>query len=264
MRVDLYLVSAGYFASRSMAQSAIAEGNVYLDGKQVRRPAEQVDEGEHQVEVRNPMPYVSRGGLKLAGALDAFGVSPAGCRALDIGASTGGFTDCLLQNGAVHVTALDAGEGQLHPNLRADSRVLCLEHCNARDLSTAPLCPPYDLAVMDVSFISQTYILPGLPPYLRAEGILITLIKPQFEAGREALGHGGIVRRESDRMAAILRVLVCAAECGFAVDGLIRSPIDGGDGNREYLACLRQVTGRVCPPKPADVRRWLEDGKPRQ
>ena len=174
MRVDLYLVSAGYFASRSMAQSAIAEGNVYLDGKQVRRPAEQVDEGEHQVEVRNPMPYVSRGGLKLAGALDAFGVSPAGCRALDIGASTGGFTDCLLQNGAVHVTALDAGEGQLHPNLRADSRVLCLEHCNARDLSTAPLCPPYDLAVMDVSFISQTYILPGLPPYLRAEGILIT------------------------------------------------------------------------------------------
>ena len=247
-----------------MAQSAIAEENVYLDGKQVRRPAEQVDEGEHQVEVRNPMPYVSRGGLKLAGALDAFGVSPAGCRALDIGASTGGFTDCLLQNGAVHVTALDAGEGQLHPNLRADSRVLCLEHCNARDLSTAPLCPPYDFAVMDVSFISQTYILPGLPPYLRAEGILITLIKPQFEAGREALGHGGIVRREADRMAAILRVLACAAECGFAVDGLIRSPIDGGDGNREYLACLRQVTGRVCPPKPADVRRWLEDGKPRQ
>ena len=264
MRADLYLVGGGHFSSRSMAQAAIARGNVYLDGRQIRRPAEQVDEGEHQVEVRNPMPYVSRGGLKLAGALEAFGVSPAGLRALDIGASTGGFTDCLLQQGAVHVTALDAGEGQLHPTLRADPRVLCLEHCNARDLSAAPLCPPYDMAVMDVSFISQTYILPGLVPLLTGEGRLITLIKPQFEAGREAIGHGGIVRREADRMAAILRVLTCAAECGFAVDGLISSPIDGGDGNREYLACLRRTTDSVCPPKPADIRRWLDAGQTRQ
>ncbi len=259
MRADLYLVAAGYFSSRSMAQSAIAEGKVYLDQKQIRRPAEQIAEGEHAVEVRDPMPYVSRGGLKLAGALDAFSLNPRGMRALDIGASTGGFTDCLLQAGAVHVTALDAGEGQLHPTLRADSRVFCIEHCNARDLSAAPLIPPYDLAVMDVSFISQTYILPELRRQLTADGCLISLIKPQFEAGREAIGRGGIVRSRADRMAAILRVLISAAQNGFRCLGLIRSPIDGGDGNREYLAYFHTSDTPLSLPDLADVKHWLGD-----
>ncbi len=257
MRADLYLTSAGHFASRSMAQAAIGAGKVYLDGKQIRRSSEQISDGEHTVEVRDPMPYVSRGGLKLAGALDAFGISVDGMRAIDIGASTGGFTDVLLRRGVVHVTALDAGEGQLHPTLRADARVLCLEHCNARVLEEAPLLPPYDIAVMDVSFISQTYILPGLSTVLAENGIAVTLIKPQFEAGREAIGRGGIVRRESDRMNAILRVLACAADCGLRCTALIRSPIDGGDGNHEYLAYFVKTHDRCIAPGSADVRHWL-------
>lgn len=259
MRADLYLTAGGFFCSRSMAQAAIAEGKVYLDGKPLRRPAEQVAEGEHTVEVRDPMPYVSRGGLKLAGALDAFGLDVTGLRALDIGASTGGFTDVLLRRGATHVTALDAGEGQLHESLRIDPRVLCLEHCNARALGDAPLQPPYEIAVMDVSFISQTYILPGLAAILPESGCAVTLIKPQFEAGREAVGRGGIVHREADRMAAILRVLDCAAQNRLRCAGLIRSPIDGGDGNREYLVYLAREAYPCSPPDSAAVRRWLNE-----
>ena len=257
MRADLWLVEAGYFRSRSMAQAAIAEGKIVLDGKPIRRPAEQIGEGEHTVAVEDPMPYVSRGGLKLAGALDAFGIDVSGMRAIDVGASTGGFTDVLLRRGAVHVTALDAGSGQLHESLREDARVLCLEHCNARDLTAAPLLPPYDIAVMDVSFISQTYILPGLAAILRAEGTAVTLIKPQFEAGREAIGRGGIVRREADRLAAILRVLDCAAAQGMRTDGLIRSPIDGGDGNHEFLVRLTRTDSPCIAPDSTAVRRML-------
>lgn len=257
MRADLYLVAEGHFRSRSMAQAAIAEGKVYLDGQPIRRPAEPVAEGAHTVEVRDPMPYVSRGGLKLAGALDAFAIDVTGLRAIDIGASTGGFTDVLLRRGAAHVTALDAGEGQLHASLRADPRVCCLEHCNARALGDAPLQPPYDLAVMDVSFISQTYILPGLAAVLIENGRAVTLIKPQFEAGREAIGRGGIVRREADRLAAILRVLDCAAQNRLRCTGLIRSPIDGGDGNHEYLVHLVRDAGFCPSPDSAAVRRWL-------
>lgn len=257
MRADLWLVEAGHFRSRSMAQAAIAEGKIVLDGKPLRRPAEQVADGEHTVEIRDPMPYVSRGGLKLAAALDAFAIEVTGLRAIDIGASTGGFTDVLLKRGAVHVTALDAGEGQLHESLRADPRVLCLEHCNARALGEAPLQPPYDIAVMDVSFISQTYILPGLSRILTDSGRAVTLVKPQFEAGREAIGRGGIVRREADRLAAILRVLGCAAEHGLRTEGLIRSPIDGGDGNHEFLAHFIRTQDPCIPPDSAAVRRFL-------
>lgn len=257
MRVDLYLTAEGYFPSRSLAQAEIAKGNVYVDGNPVKRASAQIEDGPHTVEVRDPMPYVSRGGLKLAGALDTFGLDVSGLRALDIGASTGGFTDVLLQRGAAHVTALDSGSDQLHPRLRADSRVLCLEHCNARALSSAPILPPYDLAVMDVSFISQTYILPGLSDALAADGYAVTLIKPQFEAGRAAIGRGGIVRREADRMAAILRVLESASACRLLCLGLMRSPIDGGDGNHEFLVCLKKT--QECPPSPdsSTVRRML-------
>ena len=257
MRADLWLVEAGHFRSRSMAQAAIAEGKVTVDGKLIRRSAEQIGEGTHTVTVEDPMPYVSRGGLKLAGALDAFGIDVGGMRAIDIGASTGGFTDVLLRRGAVHVTALDAGEGQLHESLRRDARVLCLEHGNARELAAAHLCPPYDIAVMDVSFISQTYILPGLAAILHDAGRAVTLIKPQFEAGREAIGRGGIVRREADRLGAILRVLGCAAEHGLRTDGLIRSPIDGGDGNHEFLVCLTRTDTPCIAPDSAAVRRML-------
>lgn len=257
MRADVWLVQAGHFASRTAAQNAIAEGKVTVDGKPIRRPAEPIEGDAHAVAVADPMPYVSRGGLKLAGALDAFALDVRDLRAIDIGASTGGFTDVLLKRGAAHVTALDAGVDQLHPTLRSDPRVLTLEHCNARDLASCPIAPPYDIAVMDVSFISQTYILPGIAQILAPDGVAVTLIKPQFEAGREALGHGGIVRREADRMAAILRVLRCAAEHGLAVQGLIRSPIDGGDGNREYLVHLIRRDASCAIPDSAAVKRLL-------
>lgn len=255
MRADVYLTERGFFASRTLAQQAIAAGNVTIDGKCLRKAAEQL-EGDHTVTVAQRMPYVSRGGLKLEGALDRFDIDVTGFRALDIGASTGGFTDCLLQRGALHVTALDAGEGQLHQTLRDDCRVLCLEHINARELCSPPLQPPYDLAVMDVSFISQTYILPQIPPHLTGNGKMITLIKPQFEAGRSAIGRGGLVRREEDRLSAIRRVLQCAAEQGFACAGLMPSPITGGDGNLEFLALFAREAGIVVPDLSA-IRKML-------
>ncbi len=257
MRADVWLVQAGYFASRTAAQNAIAEGKVTLDGKPIRRPAEPIEGDDHSVTLADPMPYVSRGGLKLAGALDAFAIDVKDLRAIDIGASTGGFTDVLLKRGAAHVTALDTGVDQLHPSLRSDPRVLTLEHCNARNLAACPIAPPYDIAVMDVSFISQTYILPGIAEILSPGGLAVTLIKPQFEAGREALGHGGIVRREADRMNAILRVLACAAEHHLAAQGLIRSPIDGGDGNHEYLVCLVRQDEPCAIPDSATIKRLL-------
>lgn len=256
MRADLYLVERGYFATRTQAQHAISAGTVAIDGQILRKASAPLD-GDHDVVIGERMPYVSRGGLKLEGALDRFCVDVSGFRALDIGASTGGFTDCLLQRGAIHVTALDAGEGQLHPTLRADRRVTCLEHVNARELQAPPLLPPYDIAVMDVSFISQTYILPQIPRHLTENGRLISLIKPQFEAGRSAIGRGGLVRREDDRMAAIRRVLVCAAEHGLACIGLMPSPITGGDGNVEYLALFARQADAVLPDT-SEIRRMLD------
>jgi 23S rRNA (cytidine1920-2'-O)/16S rRNA (cytidine1409-2'-O)-methyltransferase len=168
-------------------------------------------------------------------------VSPLGLRALDIGASTGGFTDCLLQHGAAHVVALDAGQGQLHQTLREDVRVTNIEKYNARNLTPADtgLC---DMAVMDVSFISQTLILPKIPDVLREGGILISLIKPQFEAGRAALNKQGIVRHAKDRVLAVRRVLSAAAEAGLSCCGLAPSPILGGDGNEEFLAYFQKKT----------------------
>lgn len=217
----------------------IEEGAVTLDGVVVKKPAKDVS-GEPEITVLQKR-YVGRGGEKLEGALSLFGVSPLGLRALDIGASTGGFTDCLLQHGAAHVVALDAGQGQLHQTLREDVRVTNIEKYNARNLTPADtgLC---DMAVMDVSFISQTLILPKIPDVLREGGILISLIKPQFEAGRAALNKQGIVRHAKDRVLAVRRVLSAAAEVGLSCCGLAPSPILGGDGNEEFLAYFQKTT----------------------
>jgi 23S rRNA (cytidine1920-2'-O)/16S rRNA (cytidine1409-2'-O)-methyltransferase len=157
-------------------------------------------------------------------------------RAVDIGASTGGFTDCLLQHGASCVVAVDSGHGQLSASLLADGRVKSIEGLNARTLSLADIGEPCDIAVMDVSFISQTYILPQIPALLVDGGIAITLIKPQFEVGKSGVGKGGIVRHAEDRRSAVLRVVEAARQAGLYIEGLIHSPICGGDGNREYLA----------------------------
>ena len=244
MRADLYLFREGHTDSREQARRLIEAGAVRLDGTAVKKPSLPVDETvSHTVELTLPAAerYVGRGGLKLEHALAHFRIDPHGLTAVDIGASTGGFTDCLLQHGALRVYAVDSGEGQLHPRLRGDSRVINIEKCNARAMTPATLGESVDLAVMDVSFISQTCILPVLPPLLREGGILISLIKPQFEAGRSAVGKGGIVRRREHREAAIRRVLDAAAAVGLACIGLTVSPITGGDGNIEYLASFRRA-----------------------
>lgn len=237
MRIDVYLTEHGYTPSRQRARVLIEGGNVTVDGKKVTKPAYAIDESAaHQVEVTDTLPYVGRGGLKLAAALDAFGIVPQGALALDIGASTGGFTDCLLQRGAAHVYAVDAGVGQLAQKLLADGRVTSLEHTNARELNPEMIGGTLaDLIVMDVSFISATYILPRFPVLLREGGAAVCLIKPQFEVGKAMLGKGGIVKDQKAHRYAVERVLDAGAAVGLTAVGLIASPVTGGDGNREFL-----------------------------
>ena len=248
MRADVYLTQFGHAPSRSRAATMIQEGAVSIDGVTVEKASEQIDETcEHTVTLGEIIPYVGRGGLKLQGALDAFSVDCQGKYALDVGASTGGFTDCLLQRGASHVFAVDAGSGQLALSLCRDSRVTNIENCNARCLEASMLGAhfPADgvpLCVMDVSFISQTLILPALVPLLCEHADLITLIKPQFELGRAQIGKGGIVRTDAARKDAIKRVALCAKSLSLYPTGLIVSPIRGGDGNVEYLIHLKKST----------------------
>jgi 23S rRNA (cytidine1920-2'-O)/16S rRNA (cytidine1409-2'-O)-methyltransferase len=256
MRADLYLTQSGYADSRTLAQKLIAEGAVTLDGRILKKASEDIPEGDHTVTVAATADtrYVGRGGLKLEAALRVFPIDPTGCTAADIGASTGGFTDCLLQNGAALVFAVDAGHGQLHPKLLADPRVRSAEGLNARGLTSAhlmavdaawraahsdeasfPFAGAVDGIVMDVSFISQTLLHPALASILKDGGWMVALIKPQFELTKSALNKQGIVKQERDRKAAVERVLQSAAACGFEAVSVIPSPIEGGDGNREFL-----------------------------
>lgn len=242
MRIDLYLVENGFCESRSRAARLISEGKIILDGKSVTKASLDVDGGEHEIVITESDRYVGRGGLKLEGAIERFSIDVSGKRCIDVGASTGGFTDCLLQKGAAHVCAVDSGRGQLHQRLLEDVRVTSLEGFNARALSPENF-GYFDVAVMDVSFISQTLIHHPLSSILEEGAIFVSLIKPQFESGKSALGKGGIVKKASDRAAAVLRVLESAAGCGFEAIGVMRSPIDGGDGNREYLAVFKKKEG---------------------
>ena len=250
MRADLYLVEHGYAASRTLAQKLISEGSVTVDGRPLKKPSEDISDAAHEVVVAETATtrYVGRGGLKLEAALAAFPVSVCGTTVADIGASTGGFTDCLLQNGASRVFAVDAGHGQLHPRLAVDPRVRSMEGVNARYLSPVDLARTepaqagenfdgrVDGCVMDVSFISQTLLHPAVANLLLPGGWFISLIKPQFELDGSALGKGGVVKSEKQRRAAVDRVLASAAACGLQLGRVIDSPIEGGDGNREYLA----------------------------
>ena len=236
MRADLYLVENGYAKSRTAARKYIEQGHALLDGKVIEKPSQPIDEQAHTVEILERERYVSRGGLKLEGALNAFGIDVRGMRAADIGASTGGFTDCLLQAGAAHVYAIDSGRDQLDPDLMLDERVTNMEGVNARNLTADEIGGCVDIVVMDVSFISQTLILPAVVNLLKDDGIYVGLIKPQFEAGRAALNKSGIVKQAKDRRAAVERVLDFAQSLGLCPCGLIESPIQGGDGNVEYLA----------------------------
>lgn len=252
MRFDVYLVSAGYAPSRESAKRLIEEGLVTLNGKVITKPSSEVV-GAPDITV-TPKKYVGRGGEKMEAALSAFNIDPTGLRVLDIGASTGGFTDCLLQRGASSAVTVDAGVGQLHPKLRADKRVRNIEKYNARNLSVADTGIA-DLVVMDVSFISQTYILPRIPAVLAEGGMLVSLIKPQFEAGRGALNKQGVVRNVKDRVFAVARVHEAAAAVGLTPMGLAPSPILGGDGNEEFLALFCQT-----PQKPnIDIEKTVKD-----
>lgn len=253
MRTDAYLAAAGYTQSRKKAQDLISAGAVKIDGVTVKKPSSPINEAlEHTVEIEQIFKYVSRGGMKLEAALDAFSISVNRKKAVDVGASTGGFTDCLLQRGASKVIAVDAGVGQLHESLRADSRVKTVEQFNARELDISVTDGPCDIAVADVSFISQTYIIPQIASVLEDNGIFVSLIKPQFEAGRSALGKNGVVTNSAYRFLAAKRVIESAVANGFDCIGLIRSPIEGGDGNKEYLAYFVK---RSCVKPTIDDKR---------
>ncbi len=241
MRADLYLSELGYAASRQRAKQLISDGNVTVDGKPLKKPSEDIDATcEHLVKITDDQKYVGRGGLKLEGALNAFKINVQNRVALDIGASTGGFTDCLLSHGASHVIAVDAGVGQLAKKLCEDTRVTSIEHLNARDMTLSDIGgAAVDLIVMDVSFISATYIIPRFSALLKAGGEAVCLIKPQFEVGRSMIGKGGLVKDAAAHRYAIDRVLHCATEHGLIPIGLMSSPIRGGDGNREFLVHLQ-------------------------
>ena len=242
MRIDRYLFENGYAKSRTRASAMIADGNVWVNEIRVTKPSFDVRECD-QVEIRGDvLRYVSRGGLKLEAALEAFDIDVSAKVAIDIGASTGGFTDCLLQNGCAKIYAVDSGSNQLDQSLLSCNKVISMENCNARFLSVDDIGEFCDLAVCDLSFISQTLLHPVIASLVKPNGMFISLIKPQFEVGRDRLGKGGIVKNEKYRQDAIEKVIMSASSCGFTLHGMIQSPITGGDGNTEYLACfIRQA-----------------------
>ena len=236
MRLDVFLAEKGFVRSRTEAKQLIEAGAVTANGRVLDKPAMAVDGLEESIVLdRSARKYASRGGTKLEGALSAFCLSVHGVRAIDIGASSGGFTDCLLQNGAASVIALDSGRDQLVEELRRDARVHVIEGYNARYLAREDL--PYipNFAVMDVSFISATYIIPAVYNVLAEGSHFVCLVKPQFEVGRAAIGKGGIVKDARAREAALSSVVEFAERIGFVSCGAILSPIKGGDGNVEYL-----------------------------
>jgi 23S rRNA (cytidine1920-2'-O)/16S rRNA (cytidine1409-2'-O)-methyltransferase len=230
------VVERGLAETRARAQSLILGGGVTVDGTAVTKPATLVDAGSQVALVKEALPYVSRGGLKLKHALDEFDINVRNAVALDIGASTGGFTDVLLKSGACRVYAIDVGYGQLAWTLRNDERVVVMERTNVRYLEHLP--EEGDLAVIDVSFISLRQVLPAVKRLLRADGVIVCLIKPQFEAGRGKVGRKGVVRDEAVWREVLETVLSFAQEDGWRVEGLVRSPIRGPAGNVEFLAHL--------------------------
>ena len=237
-RADLLLVERGLAESRERAQALIMEGMVFIPSGRVAK-AGVLLANDIEMEVRGRLPYVSRGGVKLAHALDRFGVDPAGLVALDVGASTGGFTDCLLQRGATRVYALDVGHGQLAYTLRQDSRVVCFEKLNARLPFDLP--EPVGLLVIDVSFISLTLALPQPLTHLQSDGHAVALIKPQFEARRGEVGKGGVIRSDDLREDILMRVEQWLSDRDDVdLINTIPSPITGDAGNHEFLALLRK------------------------
>lgn len=234
----MLLVERGEFESRERARRALMAGLVFVDGQRSDKPGHRVRR-DAEIVVRGGEKYVGRGGLKLEHGLDFFGIDPTGMVAIDIGASTGGFTDCLLQRGAARVHALDVGHSQLHWKIRSDERVRVREGLNCRHLTLADTGEMADLIVSDVSFISLTLILPPAFQLLKPTGSMVVLIKPQFELSRSEVARGGVVTDPEARAAAVEKIRAFVAESGWHWVGVTESPIQGAEGNVEYLACLR-------------------------
>jgi len=238
VRADLALVEQGLAPSREKARALILAGEVLAGDRPIEKAGDLVGAAA-ELRLRSaPMPFVSRGGIKLAHGLDTFGVDPKGLVALDVGASTGGFTDCLLQRGAARVHCVDVGHGQLDWKLVSDARVRVHDRVNVRTIEPALLGERVDLVVIDVSFISLRLVLPALPPLARPGAAVVALVKPQFEVGRADVGKGGIVRDEAARARALVEVRDAATALGYAARGDTVSPITGGKGNVEFLLHL--------------------------
>jgi 23S rRNA (cytidine1920-2'-O)/16S rRNA (cytidine1409-2'-O)-methyltransferase len=245
VRLDSLLVSRGLAQSRERASALILSGVVLVDGQPARKAGQQVSDDAEIVMKERDHPYVGRGGIKLAHALDTFGLNVEGREALDIGASTGGFTDVLLKRGAARVVALDVGHGQLDWGLRNDPRVVVIERANARTLAPDQLPSLVDIVTIDVSFISLRHILPRVPALVRAGADVVALVKPQFEAGRDEVGKKGVVRDPAVQMRVVEEAARAAAEVGLVRAGMTESPITGDTGNREFflhLKCPRDRT----------------------
>ena len=247
-RLDVVLVARGLAQSRERARALVLAGQVRVNGDVVSKAGTAIANDATITLDQPDHPWVGRGGIKLAHALDVFGIDPAGLTALDLGASTGGFTDVLLQRGAARVVALDVGHGQLDWRLRTDARVVVIEGVNARYLRPddlpAPL-RPFDLVTIDVSFISLRHILPVVPPLVAPDGRVIALVKPQFEAGRDEVGAGGIVRDEAVHARVVDEVTRAASDAGLERVALEPSPVTGAEGNREFLTLFRHA---MTPP----------------
>ena len=242
-RIDKLLVDRGAIGSRERARRLVMAGAVRVGDRVVDKPGALVAADAHIEVTGDDIPYVSRGGVKLAGALDAFATPVAGRVVLDVGASTGGFTDCVLQRGARAVIAVDVGYGQFDWSLRNDPRVTLLERTNVRRLDAAALPAVPELAVIDVSFISLRLVLPAVVGALAPGGDIVALVKPQFEVGKGQVGSGGVVRDPALHAAAVAAVRACAQDLGLAAVGDCESPIQGPKGNREFFLALRKPAG---------------------
>ena len=258
-RLDVLLVEQGYADSRTKAQAIIMSGMVYVDGQKADKPGMSFDETK-PLEVRGAAcPYVSRGGLKLEKALRDFGVNPTGYVCSDSGASTGGFTDCLLQQGASKVFAIDVGYGQLDWKIRSDPRVVVMERTNVRYVTPEQLGEPLDLSVVDVSFISLKIVLPVIKTFLKATGQVLCLIKPQFEAGKEKVGKKGVVREPETHKEVLDNFVALANELEFKILGLTFSPVKGPEGNIEFLGHLTLADQPGIQPDTAEVVRQAHE-----
>lgn len=258
-RLDVLMVERGLAESREKAKAIIMSGNVFVDGQREDKAGSSFPE-KAVIEVKgSPLKYVSRGGLKLEKAMSHFDVTLSGKICMDVGASTGGFTDCMLQNGALKVYAVDVGSGQLAWKLRTDERVVCMEKTNIRYVTREHIEEPVEFASIDVAFISLTKVLEPVKALLTADGQVVALIKPQFEAGREQVGKKGVVRDKSVHLEVIERILAYAVSIGFEVLNLEFSPIKGPEGNIEYLVHLQNhEEGTTWESMPVDPKAIVE------